>query len=223
MTNDVLARLVVTALIFSAISFYWQFHRALARGRATTFAPARGDARRGAVYALTLGMNPRAKDGARRHPWVLVAGVLFHAGVGAAAITAVALFAARPGFSGPAWDAIATVQAAGAIAALSLIARRNASPMLRAISGSDDYVSNILVFATLVSGAGAIALPELVPMFATALTLVLVYAPFGKIRHCVLFFPARLQYGRFLGRRGVLPPASGADLSVRTRPRGSEQ
>lgn len=210
MTIDVLASLLAAALIFSIASFSWQLHRAARRGRATTFAAPRGDARLGVLYAFTRGMDPRRKDGVRRHPWVLAAGVLFHFGLFASAATAYALFFAGTSVAGRVWALVAILQLAGAIAALALIARRNGSPMLRAISSNDDYASTSLVFAMLVSGGGAIVLPELVPLFGVALTIVLVYAPFGKIRHCVLFFLTRVQFGRFLGRRGVLPPKARA-------------
>ena len=37
--------------------------------------------------------------------------------------------------------------------------------------------------------------------------LLLVYAPLGKIRHCLFFFTTRYQLGAFFGRRGTFPPA----------------
>jgi hypothetical protein len=32
-----------------------------------------------------------------------------------------------------------------------------------------------------------------------------VYVPLGKIRHCLYFFFSRIFFGKFFGRRGVLP------------------
>lgn len=207
MAPDVLPRLVAAAFLFSAGSFFLHFRRAASRGRMTTFAPPRGDPRRGVVYAFTRGMDPRAKDGVKRHPWVLLVGGLFHAGVFAAAVSALALFAFSSTLTASFWKLSAVVQAAAAVASLALIARRGRSPMLRAISSTDDYVSTALVSAMLVAGAAVTVWSELVPIFGAAVIAVLAYAPFGKIRHCVLFFPVRLQYGRFLGRRGVAPGA----------------
>jgi hypothetical protein len=40
----------------------------------------------------------------------------------------------------------------------------------------------------------------------TEAVLLLVYAPLGKIRHCLFFFSTRSQLGAFFGRRGTYPP-----------------
>jgi hypothetical protein len=43
-----------------------------------------------------------------------------------------------------------------------------------------------------------------IPAFLAASLALAVYAPFSKLRHCVLFFVTRTRYGLFVGRRGIL-------------------
>jgi hypothetical protein len=45
--------------------------------------------------------------------------------------------------------------------------------------------------------------------FDVAVTALLVYLPFSKIRHMVTFFFARAYHGRQLGTLGIYAPASG--------------
>jgi nitrate reductase gamma subunit len=84
--------------------------------------------------------------------------------------------------------------------------RRATTPLLRAISAPDDYASNLLVVAWLVSGAVAVFLPARAAFLGTTIALAL-YAPLGKIRHCVFFFLARGLFGARLGRRGIVTSA----------------
>lgn len=158
---------------------------------------------RGVAYAFTRGMDPRLKDGVRAHPLVLAAGMLFHAGIASAVISvAVALVDVSP----PAWlrALLVAFAAAGAIAGLTLLVRRLREPVLQAISVADDYISNLLVVGVLIGSAAFLLFPELRALLLALSAVLAIYAPFGKIRHCVLFFITRARYGAFLGTRGVL-------------------
>jgi hypothetical protein len=158
---------------------------------------------RGVLYAFTRGMDPRLKDGVRAHPWVLVTGVVFHAGIGAGLasfLSALGLLSYPAGVR----MALMVLALAGSVAGLVLLARRVREPVLKAISGPDDYISNLLVVAVLVACLAFLLAPQLKPLFVALSAALVVYAPFGKIRHCVLFFVARARYGAFIGTRGVL-------------------
>ena len=95
-----------------------------------------------------------------------------------------------------------------ALAGLGLLGKRVASKVLRGLSSPDDYVANLLtsVFASLAAVAAFV--PDARAAWLVAGAALLLYVPVGKIRHCLLFFPARYEMGRFFGRRGTFPPAS---------------
>ena len=97
----------------------------------------------------------------------------------------------------------------GATAGLVLLARRRANPLLQAISAPDDYASNAIVDAWLASGALAMFTWSVTPFLVLTIVLAL-YAPLGKIRHCVFFFLARGLFGTRLGRRGVVAHLHGS-------------
>jgi hypothetical protein len=167
-------------------------------------APARAPAWRGVVHAFGRGMDPRHKDGVRLHPWVLSAGVLLH---GAVLATTVTLAVGVAGGSMPALlvSIFVTVQLAGIAAATGLLVRRVRTPLVRVISIPDDYFSNVLVTAFLGAGLAFLLWGRAWPIFVGISAVLVLYAPFGKIRHCALFFTTRFRLGVLLGRRGVLP------------------
>lgn len=157
---------------------------------------------RGVLYAFTRGLDPRGKDGVRAHPLVFCAGVLFHASIFTAALTlALLLGGIEPSSSGRA--AVVALLIAGIACGIGLLVRRVRTPVLQAISVPDDYSSNLLVLAFLSAGLIAQLTPGAATAFAIAGAALVVYAPFSKIRHCILFFVARARFGLFIGRRGV--------------------
>ena len=181
--------------------------RMRAWGRRALHAPPAGDAAAGARYAFTKGMLPQAKESVRTHLTSYAAGVVFHAGVFAAfgllaaSLAGVAHGSALVRFGG-------AVAAAGALAGLGLLGKRAASPVLRGLSSPDDYLANLLTTTFAALAAVSAFLPAAREAWLVAGAALLLYVPVGKIRHCLLFFPARNELGRFFGRRGTFPPAS---------------
>jgi hypothetical protein len=148
-------------------------------------------------------MDPRLKDGVRAHPGVLVAGFVFHAGI-AAATFSVAAALLRVSFPAAPRIVLVALTLGGAVAGLALFVRRMREPVLQAISVSDDYISNLLVVTVLVAAAAFLVAPKLRSLLLALSVALAIYAPFGKIRHCILFFITRARFGAFIGRRGVL-------------------
>lgn len=160
---------------------------------------------RGVRYAFGAGLDPRLKDGVRAHPSAALWGASFHISVFAALAAGVLTVSGHPPVG--AWRSIFSVLlAAGIVSAAALLIRRWRSPALRAISRADDYVSTTLLAAVFGTGLLALVVPGLTSPFAVTLSALVLYAPFGKIRHCVLFFLARTRYGVFIGRRGLFTP-----------------
>jgi nitrate reductase gamma subunit len=166
--------------------------------------PAKGSPGRGVAYAFTLGMAPWAKESTRLHAVSYLRGVGFHLavflGLAAAAVS-------------PWWPAIpeqvrvgaAVVLALGAILGAAGSIMRLMEPHLRSVSIPDDHFA--VAFVTLfliVTGLALWNAAFTVPMYVVT-ALMLAYIPLGKIRHCLYFFVSRVFFGRFVGRRGVLP------------------
>jgi len=82
---------------------------------------------------------------------------------------------------------------------------RLADQNLRALSTPDDHFAVWLVTVWMAVGAAATLNAALLASFYVLSAVTLVYAPMGKIRHCLYFFFSRVFFGRFFGRRAVLP------------------
>lgn len=199
-----LRALAAVAFVVSIAALTWQARRALSQGRPRAEAPARGHARDGVVYAFGRGMSPWAKESARLHPAVYVAGVLYHIGIIASIGFAGLAMAGAPWLDGLSVVA-APLLALSLVAGIALLVRRIATPGLRAVSSPDDYASNVAATLLPASALVAVASGAYTPSLLIVATVVFLYAPLGKIRHCVFFFLARTRFGRLLGRRGVLP------------------
>lgn len=196
------------AMLSCAVALWWQARRALAAGRPRIEAPPKGSASAGVLYAFGVGMSPWAKESGREHLVVWLTGVMFHLGIFAAlALSVIAV----GGWQWPMGLArvVAPLVAAALVAGIGLLVRRLRDPNLRAISSPDDYASNILVGLLLASALVSTALGTGTASMLFVATVVFLYAPLGKIRHCVFFFLARLGFGRLVGRRGILPHAAG--------------
>lgn len=203
-----LEAVTLAAVAWSVGALAWAAHTAWRRpSPGATAAPA-GTALSGVVYAFGAGMSPRAKESASHHPLVYVAGLVYHGGVLSGGAVLVAQFA---GVSLPASVSLGlgAAMTLGVAAGLVLLARRLSTPLLQAISAPDDYASNAVVDAWLASGALAMFTSWVTPFLVLTIVLAL-YAPLGKIRHCVFFFLARGLFGARLGRRGVVAQLHGS-------------
>jgi hypothetical protein len=108
-----------------------------------------------------------------------------------------------------AWPAMA-VTAAGAVFGLAGIFMRLSEENTRVLSLPDDYFSVFLTSAFAALACVSLAWPAMLPVFYLTSAVMLVYIPFGKIRHCVYFFYSKFFFGLSFGRRGVIgQPRSG--------------
>ncbi|MEW6033698.1 MAG: hypothetical protein AB1603_02455 [Chloroflexota bacterium] len=186
----------------------------MARARILDLAPEKGSARAGVVYALTVGMMPWKKESTRKH-WVdYLRGILFH--VGAFAGIIVVLLSLWWG-DGP----LAYRLLFGAAVAIGLVAGvlgllvRVSNDNLRALSRADDYISPALVTAFLLAALGFLLGAWSRAAFYLVTSVVLLYLPFSKVRHCVYFFFSRSYFGNLFGRRGVMGFTHGNGLEGR--------
>jgi hypothetical protein len=192
------------ALLFAILAFGRLLYRFAHLDAPADRSPAKGQVNQGVLYAFTLGMAPWAKESTRLHSLAYLRGVAFHLGI----FLGLGLLIIAPwlGELVQGWRiALGTGAGLGALFGWIGFFARLVEHNLKAISTPDDYTSVLLV--SLFLSAQALWLFGLLaaPVFYTVSALMLVYAPFGKIRHCFYFAFSRLFYGRFTGKRAVLP------------------
>ncbi len=204
---------VLAAGSWALAALGFQFARMRAYGPRIYFAAPAGSARRGVFYAFGAGMSPTAKESAREHPVVYLTGISYHLGIFTAAAW-LALLLVDPTARGGAFAGADLVIAAiriltllGALAGVSLLVRRIATPNLRRLSRPDDYLSNLLATGFTALACARTFAPAIEPLFFAGAMALLFYLPVGKIRHCFFFFTTRYHLGVLFGRRGTFPPA----------------
>ena len=175
-------------------------------------APARGSEAAGARYALATLAMPWELDSLRRHPLRYVEFVSLHVGV-ATAIAASFAIPHAPGIlsSRIASSAIACAIGIGLAAGLIRLGRRVAIPHVRAISSLGDFVPLIALVAWLASAIWCVSTtgePGILA-FMSLTAILIVYVPFSKISHYVLWPFVRVTMGKHFGRRGVYPVRRG--------------
>jgi len=194
---------LLAAMLVSVASLGHARHR-IGSVRTWLFAEPRGRAGAGVRYAFTTAFLPWVKESASGHLASYGAGLLYHAGI--FAMLACLVLSLTPLQVPPlVAHALAALFGASLAAGLGLLVKRLADVALRALSVPDDFVSNLLVDATLAAALAA----SLVPGATFVLQLVgaglLLYAPLGKLRHMLFVLTSRRLWGAYYGRRGVLP------------------
>lgn len=201
---SILSYAVIAALVFAVVGVALALRKARSFGRRQYHATPVGTESHGIRYAFVEGMMPWEKDSARQHIVTYIGGVLYHLGVFAAFLFLILnIF---PVDLSDSWKAIiVTPVIIGLLAGLGLFMKRLTTGYLRAISKPDDFISNLLVDIFLLMTAASVYESGMVNLSLVSAILLLLYIPVGKIRHCFFFFVSRLTFGRYFGRRGVLP------------------
>lgn len=181
-------------------------HRRMASyGKRTLYSKPAGDPAAGIRYAFTGAMAPWAKESVMLNLTSYGAGMAFHAGVfaGFGLLLAAILGMGLPGFL---LVLARVLTLAGALGGFGLLLKRFLNPELRGLSCPDDFAANLLCSLFALLALLATFSPALGGLWKGEAILLLVYAPLGKIRHCLFFFTTRYQLGAFFGRRGTFPP-----------------
>jgi hypothetical protein len=196
--------LVLGSAVFSFLALTWLLARSFRLGRREYLSAPRGDARKGVAYAFGKGMLD--KESVTLHKLTSVAGVVYHGAVFAAFFSVFVRILLPAGRSPPL--VLRPVVLAGALVGIPLLLKRIFKVHLRRLSCPDDFFANLFVDVFLVT----VFLETFFPAFESALfvltSLLLIYVPLGKIRHCFFFFVTRAAFGLHLGRRGALPGSS---------------
>ncbi len=157
----------------------------------------------GVLYAFTLGMAPWAKESTKIHRIAYLRGIAFHIGIfaGLAALLASPWFDLIPSMIR---ILFAIVTAMGALMGAAGGIMRLVEHNLRGISTIDDHAAVWLVSVFLAVMTLALYSTAFLPVMYLVAAAMLLYAPIGKIRHCIYFFFGRMFYGLHIGKRGIV-------------------
>lgn len=196
--------LSVFGLFLGLLGMYLRWREVSQRPLPIDRSPEKGDPDRGVAYALTRGMLPWAKESTRLHAVAYLRGVGFHIGIFA---TLAVLFLSP--FRNLLPPLVRTILiwglGFGALLGATGGVMRIVEVNLRRLSTPDDHFSVWVVTVFMASVALAMWREIFtIPMYIIS-AVMFVYIPIGKIRHCIYFFFSRSFFGRFVGRRGVLP------------------
>lgn len=205
---EVARALAVVGLVLCLLGIALKIRSIMNRPFKQDLARARGDIRRGVLYAFTLGMAPWEKESTRRHWIAYLRGIFYHVGI----FMAFAVLLVSPWLSvipKPfTWLAI-LVTACGAAFGFAGILMRLTEEAARVLSVPDDYFSVFLSSLFVALAFLTLLVPAGLPIFYVVAAVLLVYIPFSKIRHCVYFFYSKFFFGLSFGRRGVLGQPDG--------------
>ena len=196
---------VLLALAWAILAFAFLLLLAKAYGKRRMYSKAAGDPVQGARYAFTKGMAPWAKESVMMTLPSYGAGMVFHAGVFTAfGLLLMALLGLR--LPSILLTAARLLTLAGGFGGFSLLLKRCLNTQLRGLSCPDDFISNVLSSAFTLLAFLCTFSPVASGIWMAEAILLLIYAPLGKIRHCLFFFTTRYHLGAFFGRRGTFPP-----------------
>lgn len=195
---------VISAFLFSIISLSFLVLKAFSFGKKKLYAAPRGDVKKGIIYAFGKGMMPWEKESAGNHLPTYIAGIFYHSGI-FLAILYLALIILAIQLPAAVILFFQVLCLTSSIAGLGLLAKRLFSPIMRSLSCPDDFAANILVDIFLIAAFLNTVRPSITPFLFFTATIMFLYIPLGKIRHCFFFFYVRVLFGVFYGRRGIFP------------------
>lgn len=205
---EVSRALAVVGLVLCLLGIAFQMRSIMNRPYKQDLARARGNVRRGVLYAFTLGMAPWEKESTRRHWLAYLRGIFYHVGI----FMAFAVLLVSPWLSAIpkslVWLAILGT-ACGAAFGFAGILMRLTEEDTRVLSVPDDYFSVFLASLFVALAFLTLLVAAVLPVFYVVAAVLLVYIPFSKIRHCVYFFYSKFFFGLNFGRRGVIGQPDG--------------
>ncbi|MBL8348768.1 MAG: hypothetical protein JNL87_00510 [Burkholderiaceae bacterium] len=224
---DLLAFARGPALAFSlavfALGTLWRLVHLWRRPRLPDLSPPREGAPprwRGAVNGVLSGLWPRRAFG-QRTALATANGYAFHLGLALIVFGYAPHIAFVQRLTGLAWPALPdpVMYLAAAVTIVSLllaIAMRIADPVLRLISNADDRISWALTLLPVLTGMAVIGEPSAtilargqvvyggpLALHLLSLELLLIWFPFGKLMHALLFVFSRGATGIRFSHRGV--------------------
>lgn len=198
----------IVALIsagLSVLALLYHFILLVRTGRPVDYALRAGNTGRAIIYSITTAMSPSKKESAYLHLPAYGAGIFYHLGTFLSFLIFILLMT---GISptGHLRTAISIFLAVTSLSGIWILFRRFFNRGLRSLSNPDDYLSNLLVTIFQIMTVLALWSEAFIPVYFIEVSILLLYMPFGKLRHVVYFFAARYHLGYFFGYRGTWPP-----------------
>ena len=156
------------------------------------------------LYSFTGAMSPRKKESAYLHLPTYIAGIIFHIGTFMVFLWVIVQFF-NINVNHLLRYTLFIFLLMSFACGLSILIKRFLNRKLRSISNLDDFISNVIVTGIHAFAALTLLQNSYVPYLYIYSGLLFLYIPLSKLRHSIYFFPARIQVGRFYGRRGVWP------------------
>lgn len=195
--------LATTSILFFGAGLVYHYYKTKQLKSISDLSLPKGSHKAGIIYAFTIGMLPWVKESTRKHWIAYIRGVIFHIGI-FTGIAVLILKLLKVEINTSLIKIFATIIGIGAIMGFAGIVLRITEKNLREISTFDDFVSVFLVSLFLTS----ITLALLEVKFELLMYLIsfftLIYAPLGKIKHCLYFFFSRFFFGIHIGHRGIV-------------------
>lgn len=201
--TDVALIILIFSLAVALVGVGVWIYQLFSRPGACDPSPGKGSARLGVLYAFTLGMLPWKKESARQHPLVYLRGIGFHTGI-FAGILVLILSIFNISIHNLLSPVLIVLLCLGVVCGLAAIVARAADPMLRGISNADDYISPALISLFMLTGSLLVMGLLGTVYFYVATSVLCLYLPWSKVRHCVYFFFSRGKIGAMMGHRGLL-------------------
>ena len=204
--------IAIVAMAFCVLTLLCSFSKLVRLGVPKDLSEPSGSVKRGVIYSNTLAMLPNHKESAHKHWLSFTAGMLFHAGIFLSLLMLLISFfpCIIQWIANYCWIqcGIAGMLLVTSICGLSLFIKRLFYKNLRSISNLDDYLSNGLSTLFQIFTLCWALFPSacIIKCYYIVVILLLLYMPFGKLKHFLYYFSARYHLGFFYGRRNVWPP-----------------
>lgn len=200
----ILKILVLASMLFSLLGLGFLLKRTFSLGKKNIYAKSSGSPRMGVWTAFTTGMMPWKKESAKNHLITYLTGVIYHVGIFFSFLVLLSKLAPIS-IPNPLIPFLRSALTAGLAGGLGLLFKRMFSPAMKFISNPDDYASNLIVTSFLAAALVVTHRESWLWIFYLVAMIMFFYIPLGKIRHCIFFFYTRILFGRFHGRRGIMP------------------
>jgi len=202
--EKILGFALIASFVFMVAALAMLVFKVLSFGKKEFYAAPAGDVKKGIIYAFGKGMLPWHKESAGHHLPSYIAGIIYHLAIFLSLfyLSASIISLRLPEVITPVLGGFILL---GLLAGLGLLFKRLLSSAMRAVSCPDDLAANILVDVFLALAALHLVRLSPVHWLYLAATVMFLYIPLGKIRHCCFFFYVRILFGIFYGRRNIFP------------------
>lgn len=198
-------------LAFMALMYAIKIYQLMKKPGPPEKAELKGDRFAGAMHSLANVLRPWGMESTRNNLYFYVEFAIFHIAVFLTIGTTFFIPLVPQMMTPFVTKVIMVFMALAFLIGLRRIYRRLTVPEIRIISSPDDYFAIILMTVFFAVGFGALWLwlegrPETGWMWVFFLmtTFFLLYVPFSKISHYVLYPFGRVMFGQIFGGRGIL-------------------